>query len=66
MNQKIYERLAKKYAVSVEDIKRDMQEAIEITYTQPTKGVQNIKREGDIATIDEFINYVISMIKDEK
>jgi hypothetical protein len=44
MNEKIYERLAKKLGVTVEEIKRDMQAAIDDTYANPSDVAKSIKR----------------------
>ena len=63
MNQKIYKRLAKKYGVSVEQIKRDMQDAIDVTYARPSDAAKGVARKGSIPTVDEFMNYAIGEVK---
>ena len=58
----IYRKLANKYGVSVEDVKRDMQTAINETYKSPlnTKGIEKyqdiIHCREEIPTVEKFIN----------
>jgi len=56
MNRKIYERLARKYGVTVDDIKRDMGEDVM---------AQNMTKDVTVPTVDEFINLVVNKIKNE-
>jgi len=59
MNRKVYKALAKKYGVSVDEIKRDMQEAINHAYQQPSPTAQAVKRQGEIPTVDEFMLHTV-------
>lgn len=62
MNRKIYKQLAKKYGVTVEEIKRDMQEAINAAYVSPNDAALGIKSKGTVPTIDEFITQTANKI----
>ena len=63
MNRKIYKEMAKKYGITVDELKRDMQDAINATYLQPSSAAQGINRKGDIPTVDEFICHAVSELK---
>jgi len=65
MNEKIYKKIAKKYGVSVEDVKRDMQIAIDAAYVFPNTEAEKIPKKGEVPTIDEFIGFLVGQIKDE-
>lgn len=55
---KIYQEVAKRYGVTVEEIKCDMQSAIDEAYNSPnnndiTRAYQNkIPRKGEVPTVD--------------
>jgi len=66
MNRKIYKQLAKKHGVSVEEIKRDMQAAINITYENPSEAAKNIMCDGRIPTVDEFMHHTTAQINCEE
>lgn len=67
--RKVYRQIAKKHGVSVADVKRDMQEALNYAYNNtPNDGVtgayQNqVPRKGEIPTPDEFIRYAAKEVK---
>ena len=67
----IYRKLANKYGVSVEDVKRDMQTAINETYKSPlnTKGIEKyqdiIHCREEIPTVEKFINSISEKVKME-
>ncbi|WP_242996560.1 sporulation initiation factor Spo0A C-terminal domain-containing protein [Lacrimispora amygdalina] len=68
--RKIYRKIAKKNGVSVAEVKRDMQEAINAAYQNPPQdgGVdaayqQRIPCKRAIPTPDEFIRYAANKIK---
>lgn len=65
MNRKNYRKIAQKYGVSIKDVKRDMQEAIDETYKNPGFHARCICCKGEKPTIDEFINYLSHRIKSE-
>ncbi len=62
MDEKIYEIIAKQYGVSVEEVKRDMQEAVNSAFKNPNDLAKNISFEGDKPTVDEFIDFVKNML----
>lgn len=69
MNRKLLRKIAKEYGVTVEEVRRDMQAAIDATYQNPDRNLMNIKaqnavpRKGEIPTVDEFVGYVAGEIK---
>lgn len=66
MNRKVYKTLAKKYGVSVDEIKRDMQTAINHAYQTPSPEAQAIKRKGEIPTVNEFISHVAQDLREDE
>ncbi len=59
-NRKIYREIAKKHGVSVAEVKRDMQSAINHAYQNNTdlnvaKKQNEIKKNGEIPTACEFL-----------
>lgn len=65
MNRKILKKIAKEHGVTVEEVRRDMQEAINEAYKNPTTEAQSVPRKGDVPTPEEFIKYVADTIKKE-
>ena len=69
MNRKIYRKLAKKHGVTVAEVKKDMQEAINTAYTDSDRDLINIyaqnsvPRKGDIPTPDEMIRFVATEVR---
>ena len=63
MNRKIYEEVAKKYDVSAEEVKKEMQAAISEAFKNPTAEALNIPRKGGVPTIDEFFAYAVRKIE---
>ena len=63
MNRKILRQIAKKYGVSVEEVKRDMQEAINEAYKDPNSAALSVERKGKVPTPDELINHAVREIK---
>lgn len=69
--RKVYRKVARKYGVTVEEVKREMQSAIDETYNNSdnndiTKAYQNkVPREGEIPTVDEFIRYASNKAKNK-
>lgn len=67
-NRKIYREIAKKYGVSVEEVKKDMQSAINHGYMNNTnpdisKNQSKISKKGEIPTIDEVLHYAKKKLK---
>lgn len=55
---KIYKLIAKKYGVSVDEVKRDMQEAIEVAYAEPNFYAECVERKNEIPTPEELIKHL--------
>ena len=63
MNRKTYRKIARKHGISVNEVKSEMQAAINTAYTKPNLQALNIPRKNEIPTIDEFISYAIKEVK---
>ena len=71
--RKIYRELAKKYGVSVKEIRQEMQMALEDAYTNSlnnneiTKAYQNrVPRQGEIPTPEEAVRYLAGKVKENR
>lgn len=67
-NRKLYREIAKKHGVSVAEVKRDMQSAINHAYMNNTdlniaKKQNEIEKKGEIPTIDEVLQYAKKNLK---
>lgn len=62
----VYRKIAKKYGVSVDEVKSEMQAAINEAYKNtPNDGITGawqarVPRKDEIPTTEEFINYAIA------
>jgi len=63
MNRKIYREIAKKNRISVDEVKREMQAAINEAYANPNPQVMNIPHKNAVPTIEEFVDYSVNEIK---
>lgn len=65
----IYRRIAKEQGVTVADVKKDMQEAIDCAYKKQNKTIDEIINQAsvpckfEIPTTEEFMQYVIRGLK---
>ena len=66
MNRKDYRKIARKHGVSVKEVKRDMQEAIDETYKNPNFHARCVHHVGEKPTTDEFIDHIVRRIKAEE
>ena len=64
--EKIYKKIAKQNGVSVEEVKRDMQEAINAAYKNPTIFASNLSPQKDVPTTEEFIKLVANKVRNTK
>lgn len=64
--RKIYREIAKKHGVSIADVKRDMQAAIDAAYIKPNRHALEVSRRGDKPTPEEFIAYMAHKASDKK
>lgn len=55
--KKVYRRIAKEHGVTVAEVKRNIQEAINTAYVKPNLYAQCIPHKGEVPTIEEFIIY---------
>ena len=68
----IYRKIAKEHGVSVTEVKKDMQAAINYAYNNPDKSAgEKVKQriipcKGEIITTEEFIKYAVQKIKKEQ
>lgn len=63
MNRKIYREIAKKHGVSVSDVKRDMQSAVDEAYKDPNLYARCIYSKGEKPTIDEVVDHLVRRVK---
>ena len=59
MNRDIYKRLAKKYGVSVDEIERDIQDAINASYEQPAC----VAHEEKAVVVEDYGNLISGSLK---
>ncbi len=69
-NRSTYRKLAKKHGVKLNEVKAEMQSALNLAYADPGNGVtqayQNrVPRQGETPTVDEFLNYATKKVKDQ-
>lgn len=70
--RQIYKKVAKEYGVTVAEVKRDMQAAIDAAYMNPdtdeiTAAYQNrVPRKGEVPTPEELIKYAAQKIREEQ
>ena len=60
--KKIYKQVAKKNGVSVAEVKREMQKAIDSAYVDPNFYARCVQRKGEIPTIEEFLTHMINTL----
>lgn len=66
MNRSDYRKIAKEHGISVKEVKRDMQEAINSAYVNPNAEALSVPRKGKTPTPDEFIDYMVDKVKKGK
>ena len=63
----IYEKIAKKYNTTPEEVRREMQIAIDAGFDNPDPDVQaewkKVNLKGDRSTPEEVINYAVKQLK---
>ena len=68
MSRRIYRKIAKKHGVSIEEVRQDIQNAIDLAYTDSNLSPINIKaqnavpRKGEIPTPDELICHIANEV----
>lgn len=68
----IYRKIAKEYGVSEEEVRNDIEKAIDFAFRDTNKSKEliefqnKIPSEQDIPTPEEFISYVVMSIRNKK
>jgi len=63
MNRSIIRKIAKENGVSIAEVRREMQAAINETYKNPNAAALAVPRKGDVPTPEEFIVYVAQRVR---
>jgi len=63
MNRKLLRKVAKIHGVTVAEVRREIQAAIDEAYKNPTTQALSVTRKGDIPTPKELINHVAKKVK---
>lgn len=63
MNRKLYRKIAKKHGVSVEEVKCDMQIAVDAAYKEPNFYARTVCSENDKPTVDEVVDHLTRRAK---
>jgi hypothetical protein len=61
--KKAYKAIAKKYGISVAEVEREIQAAIDETYRNPNFNARCIYKNGDKPTPEEFITHISRIVK---
>ena len=65
MKKDIFKRIAKKYGVSISEVRRDMEEVLNKTFENPVIGSRYPDFNGKKPTLEEFISSVSRRVKNE-
>ena len=65
MNRSVLKKIAKKYGVTVEEVKRDMTHAIEQTYLNKPEIETSPYYKDSIPTIEEYVDYIAKKVVDD-
>lgn len=69
MNRTIYRKLAKKHGVTTEEIRRDMQSALNAASENPSRTYETIRaqgavlRGGSVPTPEEFLRHAVREVR---
>ena len=63
MNRKMYRKIAREYGVSIAEVKRDMNAAVEHAYKSPNLHARCVPAEGDTPTVDEVVAHAARRVK---
>ena len=58
MNRKTYRKIAKNHGVSIQEVKRGMQEAVDAAYVTPNFHAKCVYSVGEKPTVDEFVDHI--------
>lgn len=62
MDQSIYENIARENGVSVESVKKEMQDAINTAFENPNELAKLIPSEDGTPNPDEFVDFIVNML----
>ena len=62
--KEIFEEIARKEQITVEEAIKEMQIAINAAFENPTPAALSIPRKGKIPTPQEFVEYVANIVAD--
>ena len=63
MNRKDYRKIARAHGVSIQEVKRDMQEAVDAAYKNPNFYARSVYCKGNKPTVDEFVSHLARRAK---
>jgi len=63
MNRKDYRKIARKYGVSVKEVKGEMQAAVDEAYINPNFHARYVYRQGEKPTVDEFVDHIARRVQ---
>lgn len=64
MNEDVYKIIAERNNTTVEEVKKEMQKALDSAFSDSNKLVNQFPCKGKKPTIDEFINFVANALID--
>lgn len=70
--KKIYKKIAKKHGVTWQEVRNDIQSALNYCYSDPNRNILNVvcqgevPKRGEIPTPEEFTQYASKQIQDGK
>ena len=62
MNEEIYKKVTRQYGVSVDEVKRDMQAAIDAAYQDPNVYAQCASSGKGAPATNEFVDYAAEIV----
>lgn len=65
MNRKIYKAVAKKFGVSVETVKAEIERSIAYASLQPNAPINQIPSTNAVPTADEVIDFAVKSVKNK-
>ena len=63
MDERAYKRAAKKFGISVDELKEEIQKAINNAYENPNPAALCIPRKGAVPTVEELVEFYINLHK---
>ncbi|SHN57304.1 sporulation initiation factor Spo0A C-terminal domain-containing protein [Desulfitobacterium chlororespirans] len=70
--REIYRKVARKHGVSVKEVKRDMQAAIEFAYNRPGRSErekmvqESVERANGVPTVKELIAFAVGELREQE